>query len=133
MSDTLEFKEGPFADILKLFEHCTYESVARAIKREAQAQFKEWLERQPVVECYRLNESGLTDQHGPGWTAAEPSTGLCRPDSTHTARLVCIEPIKKDTHESLLREWFDMIKSAHALPPDLVTRTERVLKYNDDN
>lgn len=56
-----------------------------------------------------------------------------RPNESDRPRIISIEPLKKDTHESLLREWFDMIKSAHALPPDLVTRTERVLKYNDDN
>lgn len=62
-----------------------------------------FLAKAPVVGCYLLKESNLTDEHGPGWVAAETSTRFNRPH-THTARLVMIEPLQRDTAESLLRE-----------------------------
>lgn len=58
------------------------------------------------MNCYLLGESNLTDQHGPGWMAEEPST---RHEwlATHTALLIGIREIKKDTAQSLLRELLD--------------------------
>lgn len=61
-------------------------------------------ERGTRVIGIKLGDSGLTDQHRAGWTFAEENmNGFTNP--THTAFLVCIQPIAKpDTAESLLRE-----------------------------
>lgn len=64
-------------------------------------------QRGTVVYCRKLGESNLTDQHGPGWIAGEPSTRNFAPlSSTHSALLISIQPIKakEDTEISLLRE-----------------------------
>lgn len=66
--------------------------------RVANELFQKWLAKQTVVYCELLKESGLTDQHGPGWLCAEPSTRWTK-KATHKARLVCIEEIKKCEHK----------------------------------
>lgn len=64
------------------------------------------LAKAPTVQMQHLNESGLVDEHGPGWIAHEPSTRMrgVGEGITHVGRVVLIEPIQKDTAESLLRE-----------------------------
>lgn len=59
------------------------------------------------VECRQLPESGLTDQHGPGWLANEPSVSegrVKRIDQTHTALLINIQPIVRDSPEQLVKD-----------------------------
>lgn len=65
------------------------------------------------VECYLLKESNLTDEHGPGWTAAEPRTRIIKPESTHKALLINVRPIKEETAEDLLRELADLVIPQH--------------------
>ncbi len=63
-------------------------------------------ERSQVVTGRKLGESNLTDQHRAGWMFAEPHVFPVSSESedTHTALLVGIRPIVRDTAESLLRE-----------------------------
>jgi hypothetical protein len=66
-----------------------------------QARVEAWLASAPVVEMQKLGESNLADEHGPGWFAAEPSTRMKLP-ATHTARLVNVQPIVRESEERAL-------------------------------
>lgn len=65
----------------------------------ANARLNEWLKTEAKkVECHKLGESNLTNEHGPGWVAAEKSTRNQVRFPTHQALLICIEPIEKCSH-----------------------------------
>lgn len=64
------------------------------------------LEGAVAVECYKLGDSGLLDEHGAGWTAAEPDVlrGKHPKDTTHTAILLGLEPLKKKTLDEVVKQ-----------------------------
>ncbi len=95
------------------------------------------LEKGVRVECQKLGESNLTDQHGPGWNADEVgmwSDKTVAHKFTHTALLINIKPIARDTAEGLLREYLaeydKFIRGEHEAIPvtPWVERVKRLLK-----
>jgi len=79
------------------------------------------LERAPVMSC-RQNEKGL-------WQALQPSTPLTYPIDTHSARLVCVQPIVQDSAESLLWEACEIIKAEYPEKnwPSIIARAKKFL------
>lgn len=75
------------------------------------------------VKAYALKDSGIVSEHGAGWVASEESVRTDAPRYTHTALLVNVRPIAKDTAESLLAE----MRETHAIPPQYVERARKVL------
>jgi hypothetical protein len=51
---------------------------------------------------------------------------------THTARLLCVQPVVRDTAESLLREWQEWFATTDGkCRPDLRERTKRLLEKGE--
>ncbi len=72
-----------------LSSNCTWEQYADILN----AKLAEWIAASPRLSGLKDRESGL-------WIYSEqPSVG-----DTHMAHIICIEPIVRDTAESLLRE-----------------------------
>lgn len=79
---------------------------SQIIANHSNARLNEWLASQVVVEGYRLEQSNLVDEHGPGWVMAEPATRMQLYAKTHKAYLVGLEPTVQESPERrLLREW----------------------------
>lgn len=77
------------------------------------------LAKAPVVGAYRHD----TDMGVDRWAADEFTLGR----RTHTARLVCIEPIQRDTAEGLLKELLEHFERPQAKPRELIERARRLL------
>lgn len=74
--------------------------------------------------CEHLKDSNLSDMHREGWVGHEPKTWPDCPQ-THTALLIGIKPIEKDTAEMLLKhfmKWFDdngIVQYRGSFKPDI--------------
>lgn len=79
----------------------------------ANAKLAEWLSAAPVVYSYAKDAES--------WWAKREAV------STHTARLVAIEPIRRDTAESLLREMLLKFGGGCEDVSDLLERAEKLL------
>lgn len=77
------------------------------------------LEQAPTMSCQK-NDLGF-------WRALESSKkNETYPLDTHTARLLCVQPIVKDTAESLLREFVD--SDGVTMLKQFIERAKKVLE-----
>lgn len=112
MSDDWKFTASDFRKATGYSEYCA---------ASANAKLAEWIAAAPVVYAHQIEGTKLSG----------PWTGPSQFGDTHTAKLVQISLIVRDTHESLLRELLRLMSPSHGQPPEWVKLRERAERLLD--
>lgn len=86
--------------------HCapTLANSTGVMARIANAKLRAWIEAAPVVYGVYEDRSDAVPRYARTETIERAREFFTGAEITHRARLICIEPLVKDTAESLLRE-----------------------------